>query len=171
MAICLNEIILNFVAVSLETTAIEPDSLASDAGVRTYTVPEQETACSLHTWLASLGSYQSPSGWSVGQGPGNPLLLSPEICQSPDGCDQGLCFSHRFLQSRRPVRAPRSAKDRDTLSSLPTETYCQATPHTRCCCGFESTEIVRKHARLNLCHQLCGWVSVVLWSLLPTSQH
>lgn len=62
MAICLNVIILNFVAGSPETTAMGPNSLASDAGVRTYTVPEQETACSLHTWLASLGSYRSPSG-------------------------------------------------------------------------------------------------------------
>lgn len=93
MAICLNVIILNFIAVSPETQpAIGPDSLASDAGVRTYTVPEQETACSLHTCLASLGSYQSPSWWYIGQGPGNTsLLLSPEVCQSPSGCDQGLC--------------------------------------------------------------------------------
>lgn len=168
MAICLNVIILNFVAGSPETTAMGPNSLASDAdaGVRTYTVPEQETACSLHTWLASLGSYRSPSRWCVGQGPGNPsLLLSPKVYQSPGGCDQGLCFSHSWLQNRRSVRAPRSAKDRDTLSSLPTEAYCQAAPHTRCCCGFESTEIVRKHARLNLCHQPCDRVSVMLWSL------
>lgn len=33
--------------------------------------------------------------------------------------------------------------------------YCQARPDTGCCCGWESTEIGRNHAGLDLCHQPC----------------
>lgn len=61
MATCLNVIISNSVAVSRgkktkqhRPKAIGADNLTSDAGFGgPFTVPEQELACSPHTWSAS----------------------------------------------------------------------------------------------------------------------
>lgn len=125
---CLNVIILNFCSClkreqSKQTTkqnrhrpeAIEPDSLASDAGVpRTLHCPRAgdslQPACIPGWFHYGLTRHH---GVVCKSGPRESVIIAdrPQIYQSPGGGDLGLFFNHSFLQSQRLVRAFRSATE------------------------------------------------------------